>query len=112
MNLKKGSDYKNYSVFLDLIEENFTQKKHVTDYVKMMGITTKTLNIATRRVSGISAKDLINKRIILEIKRLLSLGELLLFEISNELGFDEPSNMTKFFKRYTGTSPKNFIKNS
>jgi AraC-like DNA-binding protein len=31
-----------------------------------------------------------------------------MYEISDELGFDEPANFAGFFKRYTGMSVKSF----
>jgi len=56
----------------------------------------------------LSAKQFIIDRILLEIKRYLAQGELTINEISDLMGFDEPSNLTKFFKRYEGLSPKEF----
>ncbi len=74
----------------------------------MMGISKKTINLATRAIVDMSAKEFVNSRLFLEIKRYLSQGELLNYEIAEILGFDEPANMTKFFKKYEGISPKEF----
>ncbi len=60
------------------------------------------LNYATRSIVDLSAKQFIIDRIMLEIKRYLSQGELMNYEISDMLGFDEPANMTKFLKGMKG----------
>ncbi|WBW94985.1 helix-turn-helix domain-containing protein [Oceanirhabdus sp. W0125-5] len=102
--------FRTYNQFRQLVEANYTEKKTVEDYAQMMLVSKKTINYATRTIVGLSAKQYIINRIILEIKRYLSQGELLIYEISDLLGFDEPANMTKFFKRFEGVSPKAFRK--
>ena len=102
--------FRTYNQFRQLVEANYTEKKTVEDYAQMMLISKKTINNATRAIVGLSAKQYIINRIILEIKRYLSQGDLLNYEISDLLGFAEPANMTKFFKRYEGISPKEFRK--
>lgn len=100
----------NYNVFRKLLDEHFQEEKTVEAYAAMMNVTKKVINYATRQVVGMSAKQFIIQRTLLEIKRYLSQGELMNYEISDLMGFDEPANMTKFFKRYEGISPKAFRK--
>ncbi|MDC7235241.1 MAG: helix-turn-helix transcriptional regulator [Spirochaetales bacterium] len=106
--LFQSSQFKTYSRFRELLEENFTAIRHVDVYAELLKVSKKKINSATRDIVGLSAKEVIIERIVTEIKRLLSLGELRKYEISDYLGFDEPSNMSKFFKRYTGQSPSEF----
>jgi AraC family transcriptional regulator, transcriptional activator of pobA len=106
-----SKDYENFKVFRQLVEENYSNTKNVEDYSVMMNLSRKTINQASRNVAGLSAKQFIINRIILEIKRFLCLGNLLNYEIADQLGFDEPANMTKFFMHYEGISPKEFRKN-
>lgn len=103
-----SKDYENFKRFRQLVEEHYAETRNVEDYSVMMNLSKKTVNQASRKVAGLSAKQFIINRIILEIKRYLSLGELLNYEIADVLGFDEPANMTKFFMRYEGLSPKDF----
>lgn len=100
--------FRTYNQFRKLVEANYTEKKTVENYAKMMLVSKKTINSATRTIAGLSAKQFIIDRIILEIKRYLSQGNLLNYEISSLVGFDEPANMAKFFKRYEGISPSEF----
>jgi len=106
--LQLSKSYKNFKLYRQLVEENYTETRNVEDYVSMMHLSKKTINQATRKVVGLSAKQFIIERVILEIKRYLSQGELLNYEIADMLGFDEVSNMTKFFKHYVEISPKEF----
>lgn len=106
--IERKASFVTSETYRKLIEEHFKEVKIVESYAHMMGISKKTLNNATREILGLSAKQLITDRIILEIKRYLSQGHLLIYEISDMMGFDEPANMTRFFKRSTGLSPKAF----
>lgn len=101
-------DYVHFKTFRRLVEEHFMESRHVESYAQMMHLTTKTINQATRQITGLSAKQFIIDRVILEIKRYLSQGELMNYEIADLLGFGEAANMSKFFKQYTGVSPKTF----
>jgi len=101
-------DFYNFTIFNELLEENFWSIRTVDKYAEMMSLSKKTINKAIRTVTGLSAKQYIIDRVILEIKRYLSQGNLMNYEIANLLNFDEAANMTKFFKKYVGISPKQF----
>lgn len=100
--------YKRFMEFKKLVEMHYKENKSVVEYADMMLVSQKTINQATRMVVGLSAKQFIIERILLEIKRYLGQGELSVSEISDLMGFDEPSNLTKYFKHYQGVSPKEF----
>ena len=103
-----SKDYENFKLYRQLVEQHYMTTRNVEDYALMIHLSKKTINQATRKVAGLSAKQFIINRIVLEIKRHLSQGELMNYEIADLLGFDEAGNMTKFFKRYEGISPKEF----
>ncbi len=92
------------------IEENLKEKKAVQDYADLMFVSKKTINQITREVVGKSAKEFITDMITLEIKRQLSYGNRTVDEIAWDLGFNDTSYMTKFFKRYTSLTPSMFRK--
>lgn len=99
-----------FNKFYQLVEKHYMDLKTVSAYAELMMVSSKTINLATREAVGMTAKSLIIERLILEVKRLISEGDMLTYEISDRLGFDEPSNMTKFFKKQTGMSPSEFKK--
>ncbi|WP_240840434.1 AraC family transcriptional regulator [Acidaminobacter sp. JC074] len=103
-----SKEYEHFKVFRDFVEKHYFETRNVEDYAHMMHLSKKNINQVTRKVVGMSAKEFIIKRVILEIKRYLSQGDLMNYEISEILGFYEAANMTKFFKHYEGMSPKAF----
>jgi AraC family transcriptional activator of pobA len=68
-------------------------------------ITSKTLYNATTQLLGKAPKQLIDDRILLESKRLLIHTNATIKEIGFELGFIEPTNFIKFFRKYERMTP-------
>ena len=93
----QSKDYENFRNFRQLVEEHYSETRNVEDYSRMMALSRKLFNQACRNVAEISAKQFIINRIILEIKRYISLGELLNYEIADLLGFDEGGQYDKVF---------------
>lgn len=73
-----------------------------------MGCSAKTLTRAAREVAGVQAKTFITRRITLEAKRLLAHGASSIALIGERLGFEDPTNFVKFFKREAGCTPGEF----
>ncbi|MBT0722858.1 helix-turn-helix domain-containing protein [Rosenbergiella sp. S61] len=96
--------------FQELVDERFSQWSQVGDYASYLGCTEKSLTRATLAVEGISAKAYLSKRIVLEAKRLLIHTGLPIGELSERLGFGEVDRFSKFFKRETRFTPKDFRK--
>lgn len=98
--------------FKQLIEENFAREKNVSPYAEMLNINPSCLNELTKRLTGITAGELIRNRVIDETKKLLYSSNLSGKEIAYELGFEDPAYFSRFFKKYTGITLKEFRDNS
>jgi len=94
--------------FKQLIEENYTTQKSVTPYAEMLNMNPSCLNELTKRTTGITAGELIRNRVIGETKKLLYSSSLSGKEIAFELGFDDPAYFSRFFRKYTGLTLKEF----
>lgn len=94
--------------FKELLDAHYKTKKLVTDYTALMTITEKRLNKATAKILGLQPKQLITERVVLEAKRLLAHTPFSVKEIGFGLGFDEPTNFIKFFRKNTGYTPALF----
>ena len=94
--------------FQQLVEQNFTRWHQVADYASRLGYTEKTLARAVMTSMDMSAKVFIAARIVLEAKRLLVHTDLSVVAIAEKLGFDEPTNFSKFFKREAACTPAEF----
>ncbi len=94
--------------FQQLVEEHFTQWHSVADYVDRLSCTEKSLTRAVTASLGTTAKSFISARIALEAKRLLLHTDLPVAAIAEQLGFDEATNFSKFFRREVGNTPASF----
>lgn len=94
--------------FQALVEKNCFNTKKVKDYARQMGCSTKTLNNIVQLVVNKSAKVFIDEIAIMQIKRLLITTNKPIKEIAYSVGFDDPTNFFKYFKKYIGSSPEVF----
>ncbi|MBW8324958.1 MAG: helix-turn-helix domain-containing protein [Prolixibacteraceae bacterium] len=98
--------------FKQLIEENYMTQKNVTPYAEMLNMNPSCLNELAKRTTGITAGELIRNRVIDETKKLLYSSSMSGKEIAFELGFDDPAYFSRFFRKYTGLTLKEFRQNS
>ncbi|MGF1759900.1 AraC family transcriptional regulator [Photobacterium sagamiensis] len=94
--------------FNQALENYYFRYHNVTDYSRLLRCSTKKLNNLARAETGMSAKELIDSRVLLEAKRLLSHTIKPISEIAVVLGFEEQTNLAKFFRRHTSCSPTEF----
>jgi AraC-like DNA-binding protein len=90
------------------LERSFRVTRNVGDFAQRLRCSTKTLDRTCRAVSGLSAKETVDARVVLEAKRLLAHTVLTVAAIGEELGFSEPTNFVKFFKARVGLLPGEF----
>ncbi|MCY1282984.1 HTH-type transcriptional activator RhaS [compost metagenome] len=106
--IQRSPTLKRFPRFRDLLEANFSSWHQVGPYANALGCTQKSLNRAIRDAVGLSAKDFIARRIILEAKRLLAHTDRPIYLIAEGLGFDEATNFAKFFRKKAGQAPAEF----
>lgn len=106
--IKKDPDLDYVILFKDLLESNYRKLKRVSDYAKKLSVTGKRLNQATSKILDKSPKQMIDERVMLEAKRLLAHTGESVKEIGFDLGFDEPTNFIKFFRKYSNLTPLEF----
>lgn len=99
-----------YARFRQLIEDNYKNIHIVNEYASLLNISAKTLTTYTKEILSQTPLTVINERIVLEAKRLLSHSGLNVNEIAFQLGFEDPSYFVKLFKRYVKMSPTDFRK--
>ncbi|OIQ78426.1 HTH-type transcriptional activator RhaS [mine drainage metagenome] len=94
--------------FKSSLEKNFGTMKETTEYARLLKVTERALNEATRQALGSTAAQLIRERVMLEAKRLLLHSEISVAEIADRLGFDDPAYFSRCFKKHTSRSPIEF----
>lgn len=103
-----GPTHEAFAWFRDHIDEQFRSWHHVSQYADRLGYSTRTLNRVARQHTGLSAKELIDERVVLEAKRQLSHADASVSEIAEQLGFDDASNFSSYFRRQTQLTPGAF----
>jgi AraC-like DNA-binding protein len=94
--------------FQQLLEAHFTRWKSVAEYAAQLSVTANHLSVSIKKETGRPASEHIRRRIMLEAKRLVSLGDVPLKEVAYQLGFEDVSHFSKLFKRCTGTTFSDF----
>lgn len=115
LNSKAGNDSVSGHIltrFNNLLEEKFMELHRVNEYSDLMNMSPNHLSETLKKVTGKTAGELIQERLILEAKRLLLHADITTKEIGYHLNFSDPSYFSRFFKSNTGLSPEEFRKQS
>lgn len=97
-----------FNGFIQLVEETYRQHVKVEDLAHRLGISVSHLNGTCRELAGRPALQIMHERQLLEAKRLLTYTGMTIYEMSELLGFSDPTNFTRLFRRRVGISPKAF----
>jgi len=97
-----------YTRFLWLVEQHFLEHWPLQRYGERLGLSLQRLNRLTHSVSGRSAMELVHERLTREACRRLIYIAAPAASLALELGFDDPSYFSRFFRRRTGLSPQQY----
>ncbi|MBK1896226.1 helix-turn-helix domain-containing protein [Chryseobacterium paridis] len=91
-----------------LVEANFKTEHSVSFYAEQLFKSPKTLSNLFAIYKQKTPSQIIQSRIILEAKRLLLYTDRSVKNITYELGFEDVSYFSNFFKKNAGVSPSDF----
>ncbi|APD08007.1 hypothetical protein UJ101_02508 [Flavobacteriaceae bacterium UJ101] len=94
----------------DLFIENPTINYSVEEYSQKLYISKYILNKISKEIKGLTAKELINKWLMYEIRRDLLTSDLIVKEIAAKYGFSESTNFSKFFRRNEKMNVREYLK--
>lgn len=80
----------------------------VSAYADALGYSRRTLVRAVRAATGETPKGFIDKRVVLEAKRLLAHTDLPIGRVGVAVGFPDAANFSKFFQLHAGATPVAF----
>ncbi len=103
-------NYIHFKAFQNSIKQTNSSRKQIREYALELQMTPVHLNRICQAVAGKSALQVVRDHIILEAKRHLSYSSYSISEIAHMLDFKEPNYFSRFFKKATGKSPKDFRK--
>src|SRR4051812_23137986 len=79
----------------------------IRDFANLLHIHPVHLSNTVKEVTGKSACDLFEDRLVILAKEMIATSSLPIGEIARQLTYD-PSNFVKFFKKFTGITPKKY----
>lgn len=97
-----------YVAFRRAIESGLGQSRDARWYIQDLGYSERTVTRACQQACRLTAKGVLDERIMLEAKRLLAHTDDPVSSIGRRLGFAEASNFNKFFARHGSVLPSQF----
>lgn len=97
-----------FTLFREAVERDFATVHSVTAYADALGYSRRTLARVVRAATGETPKAFIDKRVVLEAKRLLAHSDLPTARVGAAVGFPDAANFSKFFQQHTDTAPAAF----
>ncbi|KPC72678.1 transcriptional regulator [Streptomyces sp. NRRL WC-3753] len=97
-----------FTLFRNAVERGFATNHSVSAYADALGYSRRTLVRAVRAATGETPKGFIDKRVVLEAKRLLAHTEMPIGRVGAAVGFPDAANFSKFFQQHTDQTPAAF----
>jgi len=94
--------------FKQLLDKQYADAHKVSEYANELAVTSDYLNKIVKSITGKSAKDHIQSKLIIEAKRALLFSDLSNKELAYSLGFEESAHFNNFFKKSTNLTPSEF----
>ena len=94
-----------------LVEMHFKEKRTVAEYAELLHKSPKTLSNVFKKLGNESPLQIIQSRLMLEGRRLLSYTDTPVSELADLLGFNDIQSFSRFFKKNEGMSPSEFRSN-
>ena len=96
--------------YAELIEQDFAVGSTVAALAEKLGVTATHLTRVCQATFGVSAHELLNKRVMLAARDKLRASHEPVGEISQTLGFSSPAYFSRAFQKSTGQTPSAFRK--
>jgi len=94
-----------FNRFLSLVSQYSSQQRNIAFYADRLFLSPRYLSTVIKNVSGKSLMHWVDMSVINKAKIALRYTDLPIAQIAHDLGFDEQTTFTRFFKRITATTP-------
>lgn len=96
--------------FKIFVENNLTDHPTIREIAEQLAVSTDSLYQIVKHYSGLSPKEFLTNRLILEARRRIHYGERSsVKEMAFELGFNDPDYFSRLFKKVTGKTVAQFF---
>jgi AraC family transcriptional activator of pobA len=107
-NRTTGGRAKLFTRFRALVEQHYQEHWSVSNYAAVLNVTPSKLNRVSKMLTGQSAFEITQERLLLEAKRRLVYIASPVQLLAYDLGFKDPAYFNRFFKKRTGKTPASF----
>ena len=94
--------------FLSLVKQHFKQEHSLEFYANKLCVTPKHLTTTIKSTTDCTAKEWIDKHLLLEAQALLKSTNLTIQQIADTLNFTSQDVFSKYFKHHIGITPKEY----
>ena len=105
---QKTRQKQQFQHFKQLVSKHCGSERTIPFYAEQMNITPHHLSAIIKRISGKSVMYWVNRAVIQKAKLLLRTKPLMAYEVAHQLNFPSDSAFSKFFKRETGMTVKQY----
>lgn len=105
---KQGRAEKLTSQFYALLRKHYKEERNISFYADKMCLTPKYLTATIKKITGKSIITWIHEAVIAAAKVQLKSTDKTVLQISEELNFNDASLFCRFFRKYTGITPKQY----
>ena len=99
-----------YNRFVELVRRDFSKERNISYYADRLCVTPRYLSQVVYQESGSLAGEFISNLVMTEAKQLVLSQQYSIKQISDMLHFTSVSFFSRYFKKATGYSPKEFQK--
>lgn len=107
---KKNRNQEIFDRFMALVNQIGGRERQLSYFANRLFLSQRYLGTVIRQVSGMTAKEWLDRATISEAKILLKHSELQVSQIADQLKFPNSSFFCKYFKRLTGMTPNEYKK--
>jgi AraC-like DNA-binding protein len=97
-----------FSQFMSLLEKNYNHERNIKFYADKLCVTPRYLSRVVHDVSGFFASEHIDHFVIEEAKHLIRSKKYTILQVSDMLNFTSQSFFGRYFKKFTGFTPKQY----
>lgn len=99
-----------FTAFKLAVEQQLMEQHEVHEIAAQLNVTTSNLYSVVKEFSGLSPKEWITSRIMLEAQRKLRYSDTSVKELAYSLGFHDPGYFSRLFRKHTGKSISSYLK--
>jgi len=98
-----------FIAFKMAVEHDLTEQHDIKSIAQKLALTSGTLYGIVKEFGGVSPKEWIINRLMIEAQRKLRYEQLSVKQLAYELGFNDPAYFTRLFKKNTGKSVSRYL---